>query len=146
MKQLNYSIMKAFYTLLILLIPYASYSQQSYLYENFYNGFPSDWSQATNSSDGGWLIGSPNTLSSNYFNIPYLNNDISNLVIATNDDLCNCDKSSDYLIFPEIELEDDITVFLTTDIYYFERTYEESTESLTLEFKQNDKSVKDKIK
>jgi hypothetical protein len=56
---------------------------------------PSGWTQATNSTDGGWQ--STNDYSSAYYAIP-----AHTRYAGTNDDICNCDKAAEKLISPAI--------------------------------------------
>jgi len=60
--------------------------------------FPSGWTQNTNASDGGWILGTSTELESQYWSITTHGN-----FIATNDDACDCDKSMDYLIMPLLD-------------------------------------------
>lgn len=56
---------------------------------------PVNWTETGLSTDGIFKMGNNTTLSSQYFVIPAHGN-----FAATNDDLCNCDKSADRLILP----------------------------------------------
>jgi hypothetical protein len=68
--------------------------QNVLLSEDFELGIlPLGWTQTSNASDGGWLLGNYTALQSTYWSIAPHGN-----FIATNDDACDCDKSVDYLI------------------------------------------------
>ena len=85
------------------------------LQEDFENGsFPDNWSQTTNATDGGWLVGTNTELQSSDFPI------VANTqILVTNADACDCDKSVDYLIFPQMDLSNYSTIFslLTFSIF-----------------------------
>lgn len=82
--------------------------------EDFENGsMPFGWTQFTLSSDGGWKTGDSLTLSSQYFRIPQHSS-----FIATNDNSCQCDKRSDYLITPYLDFSEINTVFMNFDLYF----------------------------
>jgi hypothetical protein len=89
---------------------------------------PAGWSQTTNATDGGWLIGQGTDLSSSYFGIP--NNGTN--VIATNDDGCNCDKSADILITPSINLTGYVKLYLVYESVFYGGTYQGATEAFDL--------------
>ena len=61
--------------------------------------FPVGWTQTTNATDGGWLMGTNISLQSQWWSIATHGN-----FIATNDDECDCDKTVDYLIMPPLDL------------------------------------------
>ena len=94
------------------------------------SGLPADWSQITNASDGGWKVGTPGSLSSEYWTIAS-NNSIQ--VAATNDDACNCDKSQDYLITPILDFTTLTGVALSFDMFFGKGTYQGFTEQATIE-------------
>src|SRR5688572_20784367 len=73
---------------------------QLILLEDFEAGLPDDWTQITYASDGGWVVGSPEDLSSPGLTFPPNG---SPQFAATNDNACNCDKSQDYLITPVLD-------------------------------------------
>ncbi len=84
------------------------------LFEDFEQAnLPEGWSQATLSTDGGWLLGHHENLSSEYWSIAAHGN-----FIATNDDACDCDKSQDYLIMPSIELSGQQALALQFESYF----------------------------
>lgn len=56
---------------------------------------PANWTETGLSTDGIFKMGNSTTLGSTYFIIPAHTN-----FVATNDDVCNCNKSADRLILP----------------------------------------------
>ena len=109
-------------------------AQNILLEEDFENGsFPENWSQTTNATDGGWLVGTNTELQSNDFPI------VANTqMLVTNDDACNCDKSVDYLIFPQMDLTNYSTIFFTADFFYFQLSYQGAQESLSFVYRNNE--------
>jgi len=87
------------------------------IFEEDFNGgsLPNGWEIETLADDAGWIVGTPSSLSSQFFEIA--NNNSGN-IIATNDDECNCDKSEDRLISPAIDLSDVESAVLTMDLFY----------------------------
>lgn len=103
-------------------------SAQTVFSEDFEGGsFPAGWTQETDASDGGWLVGDAGSLSSTSF--PF---EEHTTFIATNDDACNCDKSNDFIYTPSIDISSLANPFLKAAVYYFEGTYD-ATENLTVE-------------
>jgi hypothetical protein len=99
--------------------------------ENFETpGIPTGWSVQSSASDGGWIVGTPNALSSQSFGIP---SNGSQRVAATNDDKCNCIKSQDYLITPPLDLSAVNQAVLKADILFGRKTYDGLTEVGTIE-------------
>ncbi len=99
----------------LVLFSAGSIAQTVYLQEDFEGGaLPADWQIKTNATDGGWLFGTAGQLGSSYW--PFQDN--GSLVAATNDDGCNCDKSVDYLITPEMDLTDAVAPVLTFDLVF----------------------------
>ncbi len=105
-------------------------SAQTILSEDFESGLPSTWTQTTLATDGGWNAGTAASLSSTSLPIPTTN---STNIVATNDDDCNCNKSADRLISPSMDLSGQTNVFLSTDIFFPEGTYQGATEIGTIE-------------
>ena len=93
-------------------------------------GLPADWSQNTLATDGGWNIGSPADLSSQYWTIP---TNGSTQIAATNDDDCNCNKSQDYLITPRIDLTSYTGVAVSFDMFFGKSEYQGFIEQATIE-------------
>ena len=122
-----------FITFLTFLISNLS-AQDILLQEDFEDGsFPENWSQTTNATDGGWLVGTNTELQSNDFPI------VANTqMLVTNDDACNCDKSVDYLIFPQMDLTNYSTIFFTADFFYFQLSYQGAQESLSFVYRNNE--------
>ncbi|MFN3940938.1 MAG: hypothetical protein ACK4IY_10140, partial [Chitinophagales bacterium] len=84
--------------------------------------------QETAATDGGWLVGNAAALSSPAFGIAD-----HTIMIATNDDDCDCDKSNDLLILPSVDVSGLTNPYVQFALYYFEGTYSGDTEDLTLE-------------
>jgi len=104
---------------------------QTFLDEDFEGGqFPDEWTIETSATDGGWIIGTPGSLSSDAFVV--LPNG-SSRVAATNDDGCNCDKSNDLLIMSPIDLTGQSNVVLNYDVYYTDNSYQGVEENATVE-------------
>ena len=55
-------------------------------------------------------------------------------IIATNDDACDCDKSEDYLILPELDFTAVENAILEFQAYYDGATFEGDTEVATIEY------------
>ena len=109
----------------------SSLSAQVLFQENFETaGLPAGWLVTTVATDGGWKIGTPAVLSSQYFTIE---GNGSLQVAGTNDDACNCNKSNDYLITPPLNLSAVTTAVLKADIYFGAQTYQNVTENGTIE-------------
>ncbi len=98
--------------------------------ENFEAGttLPAGWSQTTLASDGGWIIGDPEALSSDAFGVPAHDGN----AIVTNDDGCNCDKSADVLTLPAANLSLLPSAYLIFDLFYIAGAYQGDQEILTL--------------
>ena len=125
----NYSIL-----LSILLVSVFSIGQNILISEDFESGdLPDGWSQQTNASDGGWLLGTANQLESQYW-------DIANhgKIIATNDDECDCNKGMDYLIMAPLNLSGSTFVSLTFDNYYDEGDLDGDFENAFIEYSLDD--------
>lgn len=98
--------------------------------ENFDGGttLPTGWSQATNASDGGWLIGTTASFASTYFAIPSR----AGNVMGNNDDACDCDKLHDIVTLPAFDLSGQTQVYFLFDVYFRSRTESGATETLKL--------------
>lgn len=121
----NYSIL-----LLSLLISIITAGQNILISEDFLDGvLPVGWSQQSNASDGGWLLGNANQLESQYW-------DIANhgKIIATNDDACDCNKSMDYLILSPLDLSSSAAVTLSFDNFYDEGNLDGDFENAFIEY------------
>ena len=100
------------------------------LEEDFQLGtLPPGWSQSTNATDGGWLLGTNTSLQSVYWSIAPHGN-----FIATNDDACDCDKSEDYLITPPMDLTGVTAAVLQFQNYFDGGTLFGGTEEATVEY------------
>ena len=103
---------------------------QVILEENFNGGFPDSWTvQNANSSDG-WVVGTASSSSSQSWQVQ---DNSSGLIVATNDDRCNCDKSSDYIILPTLDFTNLAGAVIAFDMFYGEGIYGGIQESATLE-------------
>ena len=97
-------------------------------FEDFESGIlPSSWTQETNATDGGWLVGDSASMSSLYFGIP-----THTTFACTNDDGCNCDKSNDFLKTNCFDFSSASSVVLEFDYYYLAATYSGASELATL--------------
>lgn len=111
---------------------FASLQMTSQIWSENFNaatGLPTGWTQLTAATDGGWAVNTATGLSSTYFTVPTADGK----VIGTNDDACDCDKSNDFIMSPAIDLTGASTPYLLFDYFYFNGTYNGSTEVLTLE-------------
>ena len=122
--------MRLFLSFLALSLSASLASQTVLLQEGFDgDGLPAGWSQQTLASDGGWLVGDNQSLQSQWWSIaPH------GSFMATNDDGCDCDKSADYLILPELDLSGLDQALLTMASYYDGGEYEGATEVATVEY------------
>ena len=101
---------------------------------DFENGnLPADWSQQTNATDDGWLLGVNTNLQSQYWDITDHGN-----IIATNDDECDCNKSADYLIMPALNLSTVSGAILQFENYFDGGSLNGGTEIATIEYSLND--------
>jgi hypothetical protein len=106
--------MKRIYSIMLcVLLGGLGVSAQIVLSEDFENGIPADWEIITLATDDGYTTGTD--ASSAYFDVP---NHASGQVAFTNDDVCNCDKSNDWLITPSFDLTG-----LTTPTLFFDRAF-----------------------
>ena len=105
------------FTLTLSLVLMTFSQAQVIFQEDFESGtFPFGWTQETNATDGGWLIGSSSGLSSQFW--PIAANG-STRIAATNDDGCNCDKSQDRLITPPLDFTGLSGIALQVDVGWF---------------------------
>lgn len=122
--------MKNSYLLIILLFSIELSAQNILLSEDFESGdFPENWTQQTAASDGGWSVGTAMSLESEWWSIAPHGN-----IIGTNDDACDCDKSEDYLILPEMDLSAVENAILEFQGYYDGETFQGDTEMATVEY------------
>ncbi|MFT4779406.1 MAG: polyhydroxybutyrate depolymerase [Flavobacteriales bacterium] len=91
--------------------------------------FPAGWTQTTNATDGGWLMGTNSSLQSQWWSIGTHGN-----FIATNDDDCDCDKTVDYLITPPLDLSTLTSAVLQFQSYFDGGTLFGGTEVATVEY------------
>ena len=104
---------------------------QTILLEEDFEGltFPLGWTQNTNSTDGGWLLGTNTLLQSQWWTIG-----AHGKFIATNDDECDCDKTVDYLIMPPFDLSTITSAVLQFQSYFDAGSLNGGTEVATLEY------------
>lgn len=115
---------------LFSLVHITASSQTILLSEDFEGGpFPLGWSQSSNASDGGWILGTDVELESQYWAIAEHGN-----FIATNDDACDCDKSVDYLITPSLDLSNANGAVLQFENYFDGGSLFGGTEIATIEY------------
>ncbi|GIV32243.1 MAG: hypothetical protein KatS3mg030_545 [Saprospiraceae bacterium] len=126
---------KLFTLLLLTLWSLALGAQTIILGEHFEDsGIPAGWTQQTNASDGGWKTGTAAALSSQFFPIPSNGTRIA----ATNDDGCNCDKNTDRLILPKLDLSAYSAVSISFDLFFAKGSYQGKTESAWLQYSIDD--------
>lgn len=119
------------FTLTLSLVLMTFSQAQVIFQEDFESGtFPLGWTQETNATDGGWLIGSSSGLSSQFW--PIAANG-STRIAATNDDGCNCDKSQDRLITPPLDFTGLSGIALQVDVFFGKGTYENFSEQAAIE-------------
>jgi hypothetical protein len=97
----------------------------TYYSEDFEGGStPAGWTIQTSASDGGWLYGDAAFHSSAYAPIPTHTN-----FMGTNDDACNCDKSSDRLISPAYDFTGISAPVLVAEVWFGGFTYDATEEA-----------------
>ena len=115
----------------LILFAWIPLSSQIIFSEDFEGGgIPADWTIESLATDGGWKVGTPGTLSSQFF---FINDNGSARVAATNDDDCNCNKSSDYFITPAIDLTGLSGVVLKFDSFFNGSNYQGDNEYASIE-------------
>lgn len=119
--------------LALILCLTGTFAQTVLLSEDFQAGtLPVGWSQQTNATDGGWLLGNSTQLESQYWALAAHGN-----FIATNDDECDCDKSVDYLITPPLDLSTLTAAVLQFQNYFDGGSEFGGTEVATVEYSLN---------
>tara|TARA_B100000767_G_scaffold150506_1_gene141711 strand:- start:106 stop:1968 length:1863 start_codon:yes stop_codon:yes gene_type:complete len=122
--------MKNLLVISTVLCAFSFQSQNVLISENFEgSSFPAGWSIATNSTDGGWNMGTAQNLESDWWSIAEHGN-----IIGTNDDDCDCDKSMDYLITPPLDFSNVEAAALQFENYYDGAGFQGNTEVATLEY------------
>jgi polyhydroxybutyrate depolymerase len=115
---------------ILLYLPLVGLSQTILLEEDFEGlTFPLGWTQTTNSTDGGWLLGTNTLLQSQWWSIG-----THGRFIATNDDECDCDKTVDYLIMPSLDLTSLTSAVLQFQSYFDAGSLNGGTEVATVEY------------
>ena len=106
------------------------HSQNILINENFEgSSLPAGWSITTNATDGGWNLGTNQTIESQWWSVAPHGN-----IIGTNDDDCDCDTSMDYLIMPPLDLSASTVIALQFENYYDGGSFNGDTETATLEY------------
>ena len=122
--------MKNLYTLFITCLTTVSFSQNILLSEDFEGAnLPTGWTIQTNASDGGWNMGTAQNIESQWWEIAN-----HGKIIGTNDDDCDCDKSIDYLIAPQLDLSNSVAAALQFENYFDGGEFQGNTEVATLEY------------
>ncbi len=122
--------MKTILILAIALLTTNLFAQTILVDENFDStAFPSGWTQTSNATDGGWLMGNNNSLQSQWWSIAEHGS-----FIATNDDACDCDKTVDFLIMPPLDLSTLTSAVLQFESYFDAGSLSGGTEVATVEY------------
>ncbi len=122
---------KKYIICLFLLLITSLLQAQVLLEEDFESGnIPDGWTVVSAATDGGWDVGTPDALSSEFFEI--LDNG-SSYVLGTNDDLCNCDKSNEQIITPAIDLSAFDGAILEFNSFFLDNSYQEAQEDAVIE-------------
>ena len=118
--------MKKLFTLALAMMVGVSMMYAQILEENFDAGsLPAGWSIQTNASDGGFVFGTAAETGSAYWGPE----DNGTAFAVTNDDACDCDKSADYLISPELDLSDVAGAVLEFDAIFDGLTFGETEQA-----------------
>ena len=122
--------MKTIILLAIALSTTNLFGQTILVDENFDGAtFPIGWTQTSNATDGGWLMGNNSSLQSQWWSIA-----AHGSFIATNDDACDCDKTLDYLIMPPLDLSAITSAVLQFESYFDAGSLSGGTEVATVEY------------
>jgi predicted nucleotidyltransferase len=109
-------------------------AQTTFIDESFSGTtIPTGWSQTTLATDNGWKFGTAQSNSSQYWTVPAHSGNMA----ATNDDACNCNKSSDRFITPTINLTNASNTILSFDYFFLQATESGATESFKIQVSTN---------
>lgn len=108
-------------------VPLITAPLDTLVFEDFEDNNANGFTQVTQATDGGWLLGDAAALSSTSWSIPQ-----GSVMAATNDDACDCNKSADYFILPAQDLTAYSSVTLNADMYFEGNTYQGNTEVATV--------------
>ncbi|MFT5166403.1 MAG: hypothetical protein ACI8P3_001634 [Saprospiraceae bacterium] len=124
--------MKILFTSISLIFFSLNFLQAQILFQEDFEGgsIPTGWTIQSNASDGGWMVGTSASISSQFFPIP---SNGSSGIAGTNDDACNCNKSNEYFITPALDLSNETTVVMRFDAYFLDNTYQGNPEDATIE-------------
>ena len=104
----------------VLFLTFSFTASSQIIFEEDFEGsgtaLPTGWTQETQASDGGWKRGT--NLGSQYLPIP-----AHTKYIATNDDVCNCNKANERLITPVFSLAGQSAALLELELLYNDVTY-----------------------
>jgi hypothetical protein len=121
-------------TLSATLVAAAASAQTTFLNETFSGTtLPAGWNQVTLATDGGWKFGTAASNSSQSWTVPAHDGNMA----ASNDDACNCNKSNDQLITPEINLITAANAILSFDYFFNQGSYQGATESFKVQISTN---------
>ncbi len=106
--------MKGFFFFLFILLILASGLTAQVLVEEGFGGadLPPGWTQIEENGSDGWLVGDSSSIATSFWHIP-----ARGRFAATNDDVCNCDKSRDILLSPVLRVDNSNPLFVSFDSY-----------------------------
>ncbi len=120
-------------SLLAIALAPAIQAQEVLLEESFEGaGLPAGWEVQTQATDGGWLTGTPAALSYYLLKIPPAIH--GSRVAATNDALCDCDKSADRLITPALNFSGYAGILLEMTYFFQRYQYPSAKEEAFIEY------------
>ena len=113
-------------------LAFGAMSQTTVISEDFegLSALPTNWTQVTAATDGGWLAGTAGSLSSANWAVSASN---ATGMLVTNDDGCNCDKANDFLMTPSFDLSTVASAHMSIDVFFNGGTYQGNSESASIE-------------